>query len=578
MKSQQKKITIIIIIIILFGAVIASSTLIINTLIYNERNRNENTEPSKFKGSAVIYINNNWTDVKAAGICTGKGTFSEPYIIEDLVLDANDTAGIMIENSTVYFKIRNCTLYNSGGVSAWDWSWGGAIVLDNVNNSHIINNNFSSNDRGIFLDYGFNNTISGNIITSTDWWEGIWLKGGGNNIISENNLTGPSISLGHSQYNWESDNNLISGNIIIDDGIDSYGSNNIIMGNTVNNGDISIYGINNIIMGNTVDKISLGWGSNYTLSGNIMNMGGLEIDGYWSSSLEELNSYDIDTTNLVNGKPIYYYNNENNLGPNNFTNAGQIFLVNCNNSIISNLTEFSLYYSNNNNISGNTANNNNGLSISGNNNIISGNTANNNSGSGIAISGNNNTISGNTANYNEYGILVHGVYGVGGGLWPHTDSPNYNIISGNTVNYNIICAIRIDHSDNNTVSGNTLSYNAIGIYIYASYYNNISENHINFGALGIELSWSNKNRFVGNYFNFVSECGLESICQENVIEDNENCDYEGDTYCPNTTEPPSLNYFPLILIISAVIVGVSVFIIYKNRKMFRKPKEDLEFL
>jgi len=30
--------------------------------------------------------------------------------------------------------------------------------------------------------------------------------------------------------------------------------------------------------------------------------------------------------------------------------------------------------------------------------------------------------------------------------------------------------------------------------------------------------------------------------------------------------------------ISATIVGVSIFIIYKNRKMFRKPQQDLDFL
>jgi len=35
---------------------------------------------------------------------------------------------------------------------------------------------------------------------------------------------------------------------------------------------------------------------------------------------------------------------------------------------------------------------------------------------------------------------------------------------------------------------------------------------------------------------------------------------------------------PIILIISTTIVGVSVFIVYKNRKKFRKPQQDLEFL
>ncbi len=43
-------------------------------------------------------------------------------------------------------------------------------------------------------------------------------------------------------------------------------------------------------------------------------------------------------------------------------------------------------------------------------------------------------------------------------------------------------------------------------------------------------------------------------------------------------EAPSLNYLPIILIISITIFGVSVFIIFKNRKRFRKPQQDLEFL
>jgi len=35
---------------------------------------------------------------------------------------------------------------------------------------------------------------------------------------------------------------------------------------------------------------------------------------------------------------------------------------------------------------------------------------------------------------------------------------------------------------------------------------------------------------------------------------------------------------PSILIISTAIIGVSVFMIYKNGKMFKKPQEDLDFL
>ncbi|MFX1489388.1 MAG: hypothetical protein ACFFBI_09585, partial [Promethearchaeota archaeon] len=61
-----------------------------------------------------IYINNNWSDAKAAGICTGSGNYSDPYVIEDLVIDAGGSGScIWIVNSSAFFKIENCTLYNS---------------------------------------------------------------------------------------------------------------------------------------------------------------------------------------------------------------------------------------------------------------------------------------------------------------------------------------------------------------------------------------------------------------------------------------------------------------------------------
>ena len=64
--------------------------------------------------SGKIHINNNWSAAKAAGICTGNGTYSEPYIIEDLEIDAGGSgSGILIENSDVYVKIENCTVSDS---------------------------------------------------------------------------------------------------------------------------------------------------------------------------------------------------------------------------------------------------------------------------------------------------------------------------------------------------------------------------------------------------------------------------------------------------------------------------------
>ncbi|MFX1587277.1 MAG: hypothetical protein ACFFC1_03900, partial [Promethearchaeota archaeon] len=77
----------------------------------NINNKNWNTSAL----SERIHIDNNWTDAKVAGICTGSGTYSDPFIIKDLEIDGGGAGnGIWIQNSDAYFKIENCTVYNSG--------------------------------------------------------------------------------------------------------------------------------------------------------------------------------------------------------------------------------------------------------------------------------------------------------------------------------------------------------------------------------------------------------------------------------------------------------------------------------
>ncbi|MFX0049281.1 MAG: hypothetical protein ACFE8G_14150, partial [Candidatus Hermodarchaeota archaeon] len=118
-----------IIILITFGILFALLPKINATL---DNNANEESseyiddivfDDKNLKISAVfgrIYINDNnpsynWSAAKGAGICTGNGSYSNPYIIEDLVIDGGGSGScILIENSDVNFKIENCTIYNSG--------------------------------------------------------------------------------------------------------------------------------------------------------------------------------------------------------------------------------------------------------------------------------------------------------------------------------------------------------------------------------------------------------------------------------------------------------------------------------
>ena len=68
-----------------------------------------------------ISIDNNWTAVKDAyDWCTGEGTESEPYIIENATIDAQESGScIEIQNSNEYFIIQNCSFYNSNYNSSY---------------------------------------------------------------------------------------------------------------------------------------------------------------------------------------------------------------------------------------------------------------------------------------------------------------------------------------------------------------------------------------------------------------------------------------------------------------------------
>lgn len=105
--------------------------------------------------SERIHINNNWTEVKAAGICTGEGTGINPYILKNLIIDAEGVGqGIYIENTIEYFKIENCEVFNSGG----NYEDSG-IRLYNVTNGRILNNTMYDNYRGMSIWLCLNLTI-----------------------------------------------------------------------------------------------------------------------------------------------------------------------------------------------------------------------------------------------------------------------------------------------------------------------------------------------------------------------------------------------------------------------------------
>jgi len=293
--------------------------------------------------------------------CSGLGTIETPYLIENvsinaLSLDEKKKKKINIVNSSVYFIIKNCSITNSNIAG---------ISLNNVTNGLIIGNNCSNNYRGIFLRDCHNNSLQENHLINNNE-NGIFLQDSnfteilGNNvsyssqgivlksICSNNSISKNKVEeCGNNGIALEGicNNNTISQNKIAECGYEginlSWGNNsyNVISDNEIK--DIHMYSVG-IFVGGKYNK----------LTRNLLENSGMGLSA--SSTLQELTTHTIDTTNLVNEKPIYYYANKTQLGRHNFSNAGQILLVNCNNSVISNMdfakvmSGIMLYYCDNN--------------------------------------------------------------------------------------------------------------------------------------------------------------------------------------------------------------------------------------
>ena len=241
------------------------------------------------------YGDYNWSEAAEEAWCKGLGTWSDPYIIENVTIDAGGLgSGILISNSSAYFIIRNCTLYNSGS-GAYD----GGIKLSNTDNGQIINNNCSNNRIGIFLDYSSNNNITGNImIHCTEIYNGIYLfRDCTYNKILENiiNNSDHGIIIGspgappcdHNDIIENNINNTIRGVLVSDSGHIN------IIENTINHaftgiwtgwGTISEY--NNIIDNNIFNSgntaIIMWNGGNHLVKGNYL-CSGLRGISIWSS-------------------------------------------------------------------------------------------------------------------------------------------------------------------------------------------------------------------------------------------------------------------------------------------------------
>ncbi|PKP59449.1 hypothetical protein CVT91_06685 [Candidatus Atribacteria bacterium HGW-Atribacteria-1] len=193
---------------------------------------------------------------------------------------------------------------------------------------------------------------------------------------------------------------------------------------------------------------------------------------------------DIDTSNLVDSKPIFYWTNEKN-APNNckdtvifdLNNTGFVALISCNNITVKNLNLHANSYgillvnTTNSKILNNTINATRGEMLI--------------KGAGIYfLNSQNNFVMNNALSLNEYGISL--------------DSSSSNTISDTTINLNGENGISLSSSSNNNITNNSITLNSNGIYLQSSSNNNITNNTITLNSMGINILNSHFNKILEN--------------------------------------------------------------------------------
>lgn len=427
--------------------------------------------------------------------------------IQEAINAANDGDTIFVRNGTYYENVvvnKSISLVGENrSTTTIDGSGTGTTVFVTVGPLYI--NGFTiqnGGSYGIYFSYTAGNTISDNIIMNNGY--GIYV----------------SISSG----------NAILNNVIIknrDDGIHIAGSADIINNTITSNGDVGIHisaSSAGSILNNTITNNRAGIWLTYSpgtvlrdnkLSRNLYNFG---ISG---DVMFHFTNQDIDTSNTVDNKPIYWLVNQHNLtvDPFAFPAIGYLGLINSTSVIVRDL---------------NLTNNGQGVLFAFTTESVIENVSISNCFNGILLAfSSNNTVVGSTFLNNFEGIRIWGL-------------SNYNSFFDNDVSNSLYYPSYASspkgygfyHSggDNNIIIGNSIANHSYGIYLYRSDNNMIYHNNLinNTNQVKLLESYNNTwdNGCEGNYWNNYNGTDLDG----NGI---------GDEYLPweNVDDHPLMNVY-----------------------------------
>lgn len=410
-----------------------------------------NPEDSLYYGTAdfqlgMIYVDgtNGSTTYDGSSPTPQGGTVGPKSTIQDGVDMAKDgwivqiLDGTYLENVMIDHPVKVIP-YHGKDVKVHAADTGQPVFTINTNGSGSTIQGLTiqgaTNSKGIYLVSSNSNTISGNTINQND--SGIHLIDSSNNQITYNQIT----------YNYNG--------ICFD-----YSITNTITGNNISNNDnygIRLYASpNNTLTCNTIqDNV-------YNFSVEAWN-----VDHYIQNIYDPItHSENPETWNYINGNPIYYLTNQNNIILNGIR-VGYIGLIKCNNITIEN------------------------IHIT-------------HSGQGIVLADTTNShIQNNIFNNNEYGIQL--------------SSSSDNQITYNNQITDCTRAINLDYSSNNLISGNIINHNgsywssASGIVTLTNYSSNnqILNNYITDNTQGLQIRDNSQNNLIkGNQITQIQDYGI----------------------------------------------------------------------
>ncbi len=378
-----------------------------------------------------------------------------------IINGTGNTTGIWVSASNI--TINGFTIKNCGG-KLQDAS----VYLNGASETVIADNTIINNLDGVFLEDSSETVIAGNTLIHNIGASIQLLRSSIKNLVTNNTITNTSegITLTYSSANTIMCNTITN----TEAGIQLWDSfNTTVVGNTItNNTYTGIYLDNssaNTIMCNTITNTEAGiyllYSNETTIYGNTMVQCGIMLWGHKATFTTQL----IAENNTVNGRPVYYYTNQDMRGASVPSDAGQVILGNVTHLTIEDV------------------------------NVSSGSV-------GVFLA------------YSSYITLTDAIITTntydGIRLW----FSNETTITSNTITNNLWHGIRLFFSSETTITTNIVTNNEAGIVLDDSTYNTITGNNItNNTEIGMLLSGPStdnlvyRNNVLGNDVNAMDSGG-----------------------------------------------------------------------